>query len=339
MPARKKRTTAPARKSASANGAMLAVGILGVLLALWIVYGTVTVSPFNWGVLGEELIAALCAVFTLRLLCVAKLPSWTAVACIILLPTGVVIYGAYQTASAGADFYRYLCIAGCAAASLFCARMLDNRPDGTLLTALFFAAALPALFGAETTLLMELSRLLLAAGLFAALAALRERAAWFMPLAAVLFGLAGTAGYHAAFFGAGAGIGALLIAPKKERGVWTLGAVLCAALPIAARLLAGRFLPAESALFAGNPAGVGAVGAFLLPHALRALAIGLLLYAARFFAAREGAGAAGVLALLGAACYRLLFRQSAPDVWLDAPTLACLAGVGVAKIARPRGRG
>ena len=339
MPARKKRTTSPARKSASASSAMLAVGVLGVLLALWIVYGAVTVSPFVWGTFGEELIAALCAVFALRLLCVAKLPGWLSATCIILLPTGVVIYGAYQTASAGVDFYRYLCIAGCAAASLFCARMLDDRPDGTLLTALFFTAALPAMFGAQTTLIMELSRLLLAAGLFAALAALRERAAWFLPMAAVLFGLAGTAGYHAAFFGAGAGIGALLAAPKKERGVWTLGAVLCAALPVAARLLAAEWIPAESALFVENTAGVGAVGAFILPHALRALAIGLLLYAARFFAAHENAGAAGVLALFGAAAFRLLFRQSAPDVWLDAPVLACLAGAGVAKIARPRGRG
>lgn len=339
MPARKKRSAAPARTSAApANGALLAVGALGVLLALWIVYGTVTVSPFRWGTFGEELIAALCAVFALRLLCVAKLPDWLSVACLILLPTGIVLYGAYRAASGGADFYRFLCIAGSAAGSLLCARMLDDRPDGVLLTAVFFAAALPAMLGAQTTLLMELSRALLAAGLFAALAALREKAAWFLPLAAVLFGLAGTAGYHAAFFGAGAGAGALIAAPKKERGVWTFGAVLCAALPVAARLLAGKWIPPESALFAGNPAGVGAVGAFLLPHALRVLAIGLLLYAVRFFAAREGAGAAGVLALLCAALFRLLFRAGAPDVWLDAPALACLAGAGVAKIARSRGR-
>ena len=66
--------------------------------------------------------------------------------------------------------------------------------------------------------------------------------------------------------------------------------------------------------------------------------MGRLLLAIRFVVGREDALAVPVLALMGASLFRLLSRSPAAEAWMDAPMLACLAGVGIARFARPKGR-
>ena len=57
-----KRTTtkrASSRSGAKANVASFAAGLAGIILAVWLVYGTVTIDPFRWGLFVEELIVAI----------------------------------------------------------------------------------------------------------------------------------------------------------------------------------------------------------------------------------------------------------------------------------------
>ena len=151
-------------------------------------------------------------------------------------------------------------------------------------------------------------------------------------------GVSGATGFYAVFFGAGAAAGLLLGAPKRERGIWVLAAVLIAGLPLAVRLLAADRLPQSAALFAQNVLTPGVLALAIKTHMIRIYGMGLLLLAIRFFVGREDALAVPVLALVGAALFRLLSRSPAADAWMDAPMLACLAGVGIAKFARPKGR-
>jgi hypothetical protein len=327
----------PAKKTGS-GGYGVPLGALCLLLALWLIYNTVTLEPFSWGLFAEEIILALCAVFALRLLGMAKLANWVPVASIILLCAGIVVYGAAAAAKSGADFTRFLCLAGTAACMLLTARQLDAKPDGTLFCALLFAASLPVLVSQQTTLLEEFMRLLLTAGVLAAVFAVKEKLAWLAFLAAGLIGVSGAAGFYAVFFGAGAAAGLLLGAPKRERGIWVLAAVLTAGLPLAVRLLAAERLPQSAALFAQNVLTPGVLALAIKTHMIRIYGMGLLLLAIRFFVGREDALAVPVLALVGAALFRLLSRSPAAEAWMDAPMLACLAGVGIAKFARPKGR-
>ncbi|HPK71733.1 MAG TPA: hypothetical protein PLN93_07305, partial [Vicinamibacterales bacterium] len=61
------------------------------MVAVWLVYGTVTIDPFRWGLFAEELIIALCALLALRFLCVLKLPKWITLACIIGVPAAIAV--------------------------------------------------------------------------------------------------------------------------------------------------------------------------------------------------------------------------------------------------------
>ncbi|HRX57606.1 MAG TPA: hypothetical protein P5075_02425 [Eubacteriales bacterium] len=341
--AKRKTKRAPARKTAPRAAALSAkqttAGVLGALCALWLVYATLTLSPFSWGTLAEELILALCALFALRLLCFTRLPNGLIAACLILLPAGIVLYGAYAAANLNADFARALCLAGTAAIVLLTARALDERADGVVLAALLFCAALPVLFAADTLLIEEFARLLLAASVLAAVAALREKAVWFAFLAAGLTGMAGAAGYFAALYGAGIGAALLVCAPKKQKNLWTFAALLAGGLPLAVRLLMLARLPAEAVLLQENLLAPGAAAVAIAPHLLRIYAVGALLFSVRCALGREGAAALPVLfALIGAAAFRLAAPALSPDVWMDAPLLCVLAAVGTAKTGRAKGR-
>ncbi|MDD4312130.1 MAG: hypothetical protein PHW41_06580, partial [Eubacteriales bacterium] len=164
--------------------------------------------------------------------------------------------------------------------------------------------------------------------------AVRQKSVALMYLAASAFAVAGAAGLFAAFAGLGAGIGALLLSPKRKRGGWTLAVVLMAALPVAAWFAARALLPEGTVLFAQNTRTLGEFAVTIRVHQMRALAIGLLLLAIRFFSRREDAAVPVILALAGCAAARLLPFVAAPDIWLDALPLCALAGVGVAKTAR-----
>lgn len=322
------------RKSAQSALASVAAGIAGVLLAVWIIYGTVTVDPFRWGVFAEELIVALCALFALRLLCVIRLPKWIPLVCIILLPAAIVLYGMIPLPGDSASWIRVACVAAAAAFALLTAQQLDNKPDGVLLTALLLGISLPVVLSAQTRLLDEMMRALLIAGLFMCVLAVRQKSSWLAYLAAAAFALAGAASLSAAFAGLGAGVGALLLAPKRKRGSWVFAAVLMAALPVAAWFASRALLPQGSLLFLLNEASAGEFVFVVQVHLLRALAVGLFALAIRFFISREDAAIPLVLALLGCAVARLLPFAAAPEVWMDAFPLCVLAGVGVAKAAR-----
>ena len=327
-----------ARRDESAGVANLAAGIAGLLLSAWLVYGTVTIDPFRWGQFAEELIVALCALFALRLLCVIRLPNWVSIAAVILPPAGIAVFGALFLPERTDLFLRALCIASAAGFSLFTARQLDKKPDGVLLCAILMSACAPVLFSADTRLLDEVMRALTMAGVFFTVLSVRRKNAGLACLAAVVFALGGAAGYYAAFAGFGAGVGALLLAPKRKRGGWILAAALTIALPVAARLAAGRFLPEGSALFSGNADGAASFVPFLRTHLLRALALGLFAASVRFFFEREDAAIPAVLSLAACAVSRLIPFAGAPDVWMEALPFCALAGVGIAKIARGRGR-
>ncbi len=325
------------RRKTQLSTAAAAAGVAGLLLAAWLVYGTASVDPFLWGRFAEELIVALCVLFTLRLICVIRLPKWVAFASIILLPAGIVLYGLTADAGDGLLLGRALCLAAACALALLTARHMDTKPDGVLLAALLCAACIPVLLAANTRLIDELARALIMAGVFLSVLAVRKKTVSFAYLAAAAFALAGSAGLFAAFAGLGAGLGALLLAPKRNRGGWVLAAVLMTALPAAVLLAANMFMPQQTALLAANPQTAGAFAELIRTHLLRALALGLLLMAARFFYRREDAAVPAVLALAACACARLLPFFTAPDVWMDALLLAVPAGVGVAKIARGAG--
>ena len=322
------------RRGPQAAVAAISAGVAGCLLAVWIIYGTVTIDPFRWGVFVEELIVALCALFALRLLCVIRLPKWVPMVCIVLLPACIALYGALSLPEDSAAFLRALCVAAAAAFALLTAQQLDTKPDGVLLAALLCAACLPVLFSANTRLLDELMRALLMAGVFMCVLAVRHKSVGLAYLASIAFALAGTASLAAAFMGLGAGLGTLLLAPKRKRGGWVLALVLMAVLPVAVWFASGVLIPEGSALLLPNVAGARAYVQLIRTHLLRALAVGLLLLSIRFFYSREDAAVPVILALAGCAAARLLPFLSAPDVWMDALPLSVLAGVGVAKAAR-----
>ncbi|NCB06082.1 MAG: hypothetical protein EOM69_11275, partial [Clostridia bacterium] len=146
--------------------ASLAAGILGILIAVWLIYGTVTIDPFRWGLFVEELIIALCALLALRLLCVIKLPKWVSLLCIVLVPAGIALYASLSLPEKPADFERILCLAFAACFALLTAQQMDNKPDGVLLTAILICVSVPILLGSQTNLLMELMRALVMAGVF-----------------------------------------------------------------------------------------------------------------------------------------------------------------------------
>ena len=325
---------APSRSAAKAHAASLAAGIAGIAVAVWLVYGTVTIDPFRWGLFAEELIIALCALLALRFLCVLKLPKWISLACIIGVPAVIVFLGALSLPEHPAVFERALCLAAAAAFALLTAQQLDTKPDGTLLTALLLCACLPILLAANTRMIDELNRALVMAGVFMAVVAVRQKTVLYGYLASVAFAVAGTAGLYAAFAGLGAGVGALLLSPLRKRGGWTLAAVLMAALPVAVFFAARFLLPQSGEIFAWNATAAGEFATIIRVHLLRALAVGLLLLACRFFLKREDAAVPVVLALAGCAAARLLPFIAAPEVWTDAMLLCALAGVGVAKTAR-----
>lgn len=322
------------RSGAKPNVASVTAGILGILIASWLVYGTVTIDPFRWGLFAEELIIACCALLALRLLCVLPLPKWLSLVCIVLVPAAIAFYGSLSLPEAPAAFERALCLAAAACFALLTAYQMDNQSDGVLLTALLIAVSMPILLGAQTRLLDELARALIMAGVYMTVLAVRQKTVLVAYLAALAFALAGTAGLFAAFAGLGAGVGALLLSPKRKRGGWTLAAVLMAALPVAVWFGARLFLTEGNPLFAGNAAVLGEFAVIIRVHLLRALAVGVLLLAIRFFIKREDAAIPVLLALAGCAAARLLPFLSAPEVWADAMLLCALAGTGVAKIAR-----
>ncbi|MPN07615.1 hypothetical protein SDC9_154886 [bioreactor metagenome] len=107
-----------------------------------------------------------------------------------------------------------------------------------------------------------------------------------------------------------------------------------ASLPVAVRFVAGALLPQGSPLFLAGEAPAAEFALVIQTHLLRALAVGLLAMAARYFLSREDAAIPLVLALAGCAVSRLLPFSLAPEIWMDAFPLSILAGVGVAKAAR-----
>ena len=332
----KKSTTrkTPSRSGAKANAASFAAGILGILIAAWLVYGTVTIDPFRWGLFAEELIIALCALLALRFLCVLRLPKWLPLVCVVFVPVAIAFVGSLSLPENPAAFERALCLAAAACFALLSAQQMDNKPDGVLLTALLIGVSLPILLAANTRMIDELSRALVMAGVFMAVLAVRQKTVFLAFLASAAFAVAGVAGLFAAFAGLGAGLGALLLSPKRTRGSWTFAAVLMAALPVAVWFASRALLPENNPLFAGNTAVAGVFAGIIRVHQLRALAVGLLLLSVRFFSRREDAALPVILALAGCAAARLLPFIFAPDVWMDAFLLSALCGVGVAKTAR-----
>ena len=322
------------RRGASTAAVSAAAGIAGALLAGWIIYGTVTIDPFRWGVFAEELIVALCALFALRLLCVIRLPKWVSLVSILALPAAIVLYGALSLPEDMLSFLRALLLAAAVAFSLLLAHQLDTKPDGVLLAALLSAACLPVLFSANTRLLDELMRALLMAGIFMAVLAVKQKTVALAYFSSVAFALAGAASLLPAFAGLGAGLGALLLAPKRKRGSWTFAMVLMAALPVAVWFVTRSLIPADSPLITIHPLAASEFALVVQTHLLRALAVGLFAMSVRFFFAREDAAIPALFALACFAAARLLPLAGRPDVWMDALALCAFAGVGVAKIAR-----
>ena len=322
------------RSGAKLNAASMTAGIAGLLLAVWLVYGTVTIEPFRWGLFVEELIIALLALLALRFICVLPLPKWLPLTLIVAVPAAIVLIGSLSLPADPAVFERALCLAAAACFSLLSAQQMDTKPDGVLLTALLIAACMPVLLGANTRLVDELARALLMAGVFMVVLAVRQKALGLAYLSSAAFALAGAAGLFAAFVGLGAGLGALLLSPKRKRGGWTLALVCMAALPVAVYFAVHLLLAQDNPLFMQNAQPAGEFADIVRVHLLRALALGLLLLSARLFIRREDGAVPVLLALAGCAAARLLPFLNTPTVWMDAFLLAALAGVGVAKTAR-----
>ncbi len=316
------------------NAASIAAGLAGLLLAVWLIYGTVTIEPFRWGLFVEELIISLCALLALRFICVLPLPKWLPVALIVAVPAAIAFLGSLSLPEDPAAFERALCLSAAACFSLLSAQQMDNQPDGTLLTALLIAVCMPVLLGADTRLLDELARALIMAGVFMVVLAVRQKSEGLAYLSSAAFALAGAAGLFAAFAGLGAGVGALLLSPKRKRGGWTLALVCMAVLPVAVYFAAHLLLAQSNPLLAQNAKIAGEFADIIRVHLLRALALGLLLLSIRFFIKREDAAVPVLLALAGCAAARLLPFLNTPTVWMDAFLLCALAGVGVAKTAR-----
>ena len=319
-------------------------GAVGVVLAAWLVYGTVTIDPFRWGRFGEELIVAVCVLFALRLLCVIRLPNWLSIACVVLIPTGIALYGVFAVKNDSFALARLICLAAGSAFALLSARELDAKPDGTFLTALLIAACLPNLIGANTPFLGELLRAATMAGIYLCVLAVRQKSPQYLYLAALGFGIGGASGLFAAFAGAGAGLAVVLLASKRQRGNLVFPAVLAAALPAAVWLAARVLFPLpESFLLAGSApaAQAAAISEFtktVETHLLRALDLGLLLLAVHLLFRREDAAVPVLFAVAGGMLLYFFPALNAPDVWIQALPLAVLAGTGTAKTARGTGR-
>lgn len=316
----------------------IAAGVAAILLAAWLAYGTVTIDPFRWGQFVEELIVAVCVLLALRLLCVIRLPGWLSIVCVLLLPAGIALYGMFAASSDSAALGRLLSLAAASATALLTARELDAKPDGTLLTALLIAACLPTLFGSGTTVLSELMRALVMAGIWMAVLAVRQKSSMYLYLAALGFALGGAAHLYAAFAGAGAGVGAVLFAPKKQRGAWVLPAVLMAALPVAVWLITRSAVVLPAPLSSPGQTAAPAFLPAVEPHLLRALDLGLLLLGIRWFIHREDAAVPVLFAVAGGMVLFFFPSLHAPDVWIQTLPLAVLAGTGAAKTARGKGR-
>ncbi len=312
--------------------------MVGVVLAVWLVYGTVTIDPFRWGRFVEELIVAICTLCALRLLGFLRLPNWVSIACVALVPAGIAVYAFFTGSGDFRIMGRLLSLAAACAFALLTARELDAKPDGTLLAALLIAACLPGLIGSGTSFLTELLRALMMAGIYLAALAVRQKSTQFLYLAAVGFGLGGAAGLFSAFAGAGAGLGAALLAPKRQRENWIFPAVLMAALPVAVWLAVRFLFPLPVSLSGAGTAAASEYAALVEPHLLRALDLGLLLFAVRLFARREDAAVPLLFAVSASMLTGFLLALNAPGVWMQALPLAVLAGVGTAKIGRTNGR-
>ena len=335
--AKKASTKKIASKTSSAS-VSIAAGVVGVVLAAWLVYGTVTIDPFRWGRFVEELIVAICALCALRLLCFLRLPNWVSIACVTLVPAGIAVYAFFAGSNDPLILGRLLCLAAACAFALLTARELDTKPDGTLLTALLIAACLPGLIGSGTSFLTELLRALMMAGLYLAALAVRQKSTQFLYLAAIGFGLGGAASLFAAFAGAGAGLGAALLAPKRQQRNWVFPAILLAALPVAVWLAVRFALPLPASLSGAGMAVASEYATLVEPHLLRALDLGLLLFAVRLFARREDAAVPLLLAIAVSLLMGFIPALNAPGVWMQALPLAVLAGVGTAKTGRTTGR-
>ncbi len=320
-------------RSASASISVVA-GMVGILLAAWLIYGTVTIDPFIWGRFAEELIIAVCALFALRLICVIPLPKWVSIACLILLPAGIALYGVLIAEGDATVLGRLMSLAAGSAFALLCARELDTKPDSTLLAALLITACLPSLIGSQTTVLTEIMRALTMAGIFMALLAVRQKSPLYLYLAALGFALGGAANLYASFAGAGAGIGAVLLAPKRTRSSWILPVVLMAALPAVAWMITQLIFPVPDSLYLEGTITTPAFAQIMETHVLRALDLGLLLLAIRWLFHREDAALPVLFAVAGGMLMCLVPALNCPNVWMQVLPLSVLAGVGTAKTAR-----
>ncbi|MCE5190112.1 MAG: hypothetical protein LLF75_13155 [Eubacteriales bacterium] len=334
----KKASTKKSAARASTASVSVVAGVAGIVLAAWFIYGTVTIDPFRWGRFVEELIVAVCVLLALRLLCIVRLPDWLSIVCAVLLPAGIALYGLFVAKNDALALGRWICLAVGSAFALLTARELDAKPDGTLLAALLLAACLPGLIASETSFSDELMRALVMAGVFLSVLAVRQTSNSLLYLAALGFALGGAVNLFAAFAGAGAGIGAVLLAPKRKRGAWILPAVLMAALPVAAWLATKLAFPLPESLITLNAYAPSAFAQTLGAHLLRALDLGMLLLSIRWLFHREDAALPVLFAVAGAALFYFIPAVNHPDIWMQALPLSVLAGVGAAKVARGNGR-
>lgn len=327
------------RSSTSSGGAKprgayaqagLAAGVACAALSLWLLFSALTKKPFDWGTLGEELLIAACAVCALRLLCVAK-PSRAAAITLWVLLFGLVAgYG--LLAADGAAGMGVLCVAAALACACWCAWSAAGRADGVVLCVILLAAALPVLTR-QAALSDRLLLALLAAGAAASAGAIRRQSVSLALLSAAAFTLAGATTFYAGFCAVGAAAGLLLAGARSRRGDWALAALFLAALPFAARFLAARYIVLPDVL---NAVGGQAAAGWVAPygtHVLRTLAAGLLLFAPRLLRGQDRAAILVACMLAAGALARLFFGADMPGVWTDAPSIAALAGVGIATIA------
>ncbi len=325
--------------SAAARGTAVSItaGAVGILLAVWLVYGTVTIDPFRWGVFVEELILAFCVLFALRLLCVVRLPDWISIVCIVLIPAGYFLYAQFALTGGTASPERSACLAASAAFALCTARELDAKPDGTLLAALLAAACLPVLAGGGTTFLTELMRALLMAGVFMAVLAVRQKSSLYLYFAALGFALGGAANLYAAFTGAGAGLGAVLFAPKNSVAAGCLPRCSRWCCRLLSGLLRRMFLCCRSRFIWKVQSLCRNMRKLCSRICCARSILGCCCSPSACFFHREDAVVPVLFSVAGGMLMSFFPFLNAPDVWLRALPLCVLAGVGTAKTARGKG--